>query len=142
MPKEKWYADGLKFTCTQCGNCCSGPPGFVWTSADERRKIAEHLGMDLEVFNKTYTHRVGNRHSLKEQGQGENLDCIFLETNGGERTCSIYTVRPVQCRTWPFWTENLRSGSAWDSAADGCPGMNQGKHHDFVQIEIARKRKF
>ena len=24
---EPWYADGLAFTCTQCGNCCTGGPG-------------------------------------------------------------------------------------------------------------------
>ncbi|MFM1805538.1 MAG: hypothetical protein RL136_2417, partial [Planctomycetota bacterium] len=25
-----WYAEGLRFECTQCGNCCSGGPGAVW----------------------------------------------------------------------------------------------------------------
>ena len=25
-----WYADGLSFECTMCGNCCTGPPGAVW----------------------------------------------------------------------------------------------------------------
>ena len=29
-PPPTWYADGLRFTCTQCGNCCTGQPGFVW----------------------------------------------------------------------------------------------------------------
>ena len=28
-PASEWYAKGLRFTCTQCGNCCSGPPGTV-----------------------------------------------------------------------------------------------------------------
>ena len=25
------------------------------------------------------------------------------------KSCSIYGVRPLQCRTWPFWPENLAS---------------------------------
>ena len=38
-----WYADGLKFTCTQCGNCCSGPRGYVWITHEEIIRLAEHL---------------------------------------------------------------------------------------------------
>lgn len=30
-----WYAPGLSFTCTQCGNCCTGEPGVVWVSDEE-----------------------------------------------------------------------------------------------------------
>src|SRR5262245_18529291 len=26
---EPWYQDGLEFTCTRCGKCCTGEPGFV-----------------------------------------------------------------------------------------------------------------
>ena len=29
-PGEPWYRDGLRFQCTQCGNCCTGDPGVVW----------------------------------------------------------------------------------------------------------------
>ena len=24
IPKDVWYAGGLRFKCTQCGDCCSG----------------------------------------------------------------------------------------------------------------------
>ena len=36
-------------------------------------------------------------------------DCVFLKEDPerGRKTCSIYPVRPLQCRTWPFWPENL-----------------------------------
>ena len=32
---DPWYADGLRFECTQCGDCCSGEPGYVWVDEDE-----------------------------------------------------------------------------------------------------------
>ena len=35
MPKFPWYAAGLRFFCTQCGDCCSGAPGFVWVNEEE-----------------------------------------------------------------------------------------------------------
>ena len=31
-PNTPWYADGLPFTCTQCGDCCTGDPGYVWVT--------------------------------------------------------------------------------------------------------------
>ena len=37
--KTKWYQAGLRFGCTQCGNCCSGPPGYVWVNREEIRAI-------------------------------------------------------------------------------------------------------
>ena len=50
MP-ELWYKDGLQFTCSQCGDCCTGAPGFVWVNGDEIRALAvEVTGGDIEVL--------------------------------------------------------------------------------------------
>ncbi len=135
--KPNWYADGLKFTCTQCGNCCSGQPGYVWVTAEDIRRIAEHLGREDGKLRKEEVRRVGFRHSLTEKPGG---DCVFLKREGGKALCSIYPVRPVQCRTWPFWDELLKSRRAWDEASQNCPGMNHGQHHAFVAIEEVRLR--
>jgi Fe-S-cluster containining protein len=84
--------------------------------------------------------RVGFRYSLTESRQ--NGDCVFLERKKGEiRGCKIYPVRPLQCRTWPFWSYNLDSPGRWAEAAENCPGMNNGTCYDFVQIETIRYRK-
>ena len=32
---QPWYAAGLQFGCTECGNCCAGAPGYVWISTEE-----------------------------------------------------------------------------------------------------------
>jgi len=136
---DKWYKDGLSFTCTQCGNCCSGPPGYVWTTKEEIKKIARFLGNKTPWLDREHLRRVGLRYSLTEKPDG---DCIFLERKDSKALCSIYPVRPLQCRTWPFWTVNLRSRAAWEQASSSvCPGMNSGKHHTFVQIETQRTKK-
>jgi Fe-S-cluster containining protein len=65
----------------------------------------------------------------------QTKDCIFLQTIGGQRVCAIYTARPNQCRTWPFWSRNLSSPDAWNRAAQRCPGINRGRLYDHDEIE-------
>ena len=139
MTRDKWYKGGLRFTCTQCGNCCTGAPGYVWVSREEIRRIARFLGRNDEWLPADQLRRVGFKYSLTERA---NSDCVFLVSAGDrKRTCSIYPVRPLQCRTWPFWSENLKSSDAWNRAALLCPGMNVGKHYSFVAVEELRVRK-
>jgi hypothetical protein len=139
MAQDKWYQDGLRFTCTACGNCCTGEPGYVWLTREEIRRIARFLDRDDEWLEPGQLRRVGFKYSLTEKPNG---DCIFLVAQGnGKRTCSIYPVRPLQCRTWPFWPQNLKSPNTWAEAAEMCPGMNNGKHHNFVAVEEVRLKK-
>ena len=134
---DSWYRDGLRFRCTACGNCCTGEPGYVFVTGEEIERIAAFLGRDEQATRDAHTMRVGIRYSLKEDKR--TGDCCFLKRSpGGKRTCSIYPVRPLQCRTWPFWNLNLASPEAWKEAASDCPGMNRGKHVDFVEIEVQR----
>src|SRR5262249_53456295 len=134
-PREAWYAGGLRFTCTQCGNCCSGAPGHVWVSPQEIAAIAARLGMSVAEFEGSHTRSVGSRKSLLEH---ENGDCeLLVRREDGKTEWSIHPVRPLQCRTWPFWDSNLRSERAWNTAARFCPGMNSGQHHPLTVIQAA-----
>lgn len=135
--KTKWYQAGLSFECTQCGNCCSGPPGYVWVTRQEITKIAKYLERDDGQLDRSQLRRVGLRHSLTEKSNG---DCIFLVRKNGKATCGIYPVRPVQCRTWPFWDVNLHSPDDWNQTAKDCPGINRGEQVDFVTIETRRRQ--
>ena len=138
-PTSQWYSGGLKFTCTQCGNCCTGPAGYVWLSREELVRLAEFLKLSLQETVDRYCRLVGDRISLRERIalNGEH-DCIFLQESGGKRICSIYPVRPLQCRTWPFWPGNLSGEEAWNVAAQRCPGMNKGHFHSAQEIEKLR----
>lgn len=138
MAAEKWYRDGLRFECTQCGNCCSGPPGYVWVTKKEIGRIAEFLGRPDGTLDREHLRRVGLRTSLTEKPGG---DCVFLVRKGGKTECSIHPVRPLQCRTWPYWTQNLRTVDDWNHAHQTCPGMNRGRHYTYVQIETIRKQR-
>lgn len=140
--RTPWYGDGLGFTCTQCGNCCTGPRGYVWFSPEEGRAIADFLGITEHDFLRTHARRELGRWTLDETRLPSGLyDCIYLERDDqGRGRCSIYPVRPTQCRTWPFWASNLRSRRAWDRAATGCPGMAAGGNFvptDQIRIILA-----
>ncbi|RIK83123.1 MAG: hypothetical protein DCC67_06285 [Planctomycetota bacterium] len=125
---EPWYAGGLRFSCTGCGDCCTGAPGYVWVNQQEIDALAARLGMSVEAFEKRYVRQVGVRRSLVER---KNYDCVFLD---GNRRCTVYEDRPRQCRTWPFWDSNLKSPAAWQAACEACPGSGQGKLYTLESI--------
>ncbi len=128
--QEKWYKDGLKFTCTQCGDCCTGEPGFVWISEEELEEIATVLKISVDQARLKYTRLFEGNMSLKEYKNG---DCIFLhpETRG----CTVYNARPIQCRTWPFWNSNIATPETWEEVKHECPGAGCGQLYDLEQIE-------
>ena len=130
---KPWYHDGLKFTCTRCGNCCTGESGYVWINKKEIQEVSEYLGIPQESFLTRHVRQVGVALSLVEKPNG---DCTFYDRQG--KGCKIYPVRPRQCRTWPFWDSNLKSEQAWEATCEGCPGAGKGNHHDFVEVEKLR----
>ena len=132
-----WYEKGLSFSCTQCGNCCSGPPGYVWFNDDEARAMADDVGLSEDEFRKRYARRFGKRWSLAEVKRDGKYDCVFLKRDeNGKALCSVYRSRPQQCRTWPFWPELLESEKAWKKASQRCPGMDRGKFFPVEQIRL------
>ncbi|MBN2445884.1 MAG: YkgJ family cysteine cluster protein [Phycisphaerae bacterium] len=136
MPSQPWYADGLRFQCTRCGNCCSGPPGYVWVSKEEVAAIARQVGLTPDEFTDRHTRTIGSRRSLLELDGG---DCEFLDRRpDGTTGCRIHRARPVQCRTWPFWASNLKSNRSWEATGRVCPGLNRGELHPLPVIQQQR----
>jgi Fe-S-cluster containining protein len=113
-----WYKDGLRFKCTECGQCCTGSPGYVWITQSEAEAIAKFLKIPMDEFLRKYTRPVGNRISLKEHSKA--YDCVFLKG----KKCQVYGVRPKQCRTFPWWKENLESPERWKETAARCEGID------------------
>ncbi len=128
---EPWYQDGLRFRCTRCGNCCTGAPGVVWVNDEEIAAIARYRAEHVAHVTGLYTRPVDGQRSLREQANG---DCVFFDRGQG---CTIYPVRPRQCRTWPFWESNLHSPQAWKQTCEVCPGSGKG---DLIPVEEITRR--
>jgi len=129
LKSSEWYADGLAFECTRCGNCCTGSPGHVWVSLPEVERLAGRLTMTVDQFGSRFLRLVGSRLSLLETRSG---DCVFWDARVG---CTVYEARPDQCRSWPFWHAHLGDSEAWAKVSDFCPGCGTGPKHDLVQIK-------
>lgn len=128
---EPWYQDGVSFRCTRCGNCCTGAPGYVWVDEAELAAIAAFREEPLAQVVALYTKPAGALRSLREK---LNNDCVFFDRQQG---CTIYPVRPRQCRTWPFWESNIRTPEAWQKTCQICPGAGQG---DLIPVEEITRR--
>jgi len=127
---EPWYRDGLRFECQpSCGACCSNHDdySFVYLENDDPARIAAHLGLDADEFLRRYT-EVDDGHIVLRMDQPA---CPFLD---GTR-CTIYDVRPRQCRTFPFWPETLRTRAAWRKLRRFCPGIDTGPRHGLLAIQ-------
>ena len=131
---ELWYRDGLRFQCSQCGDCCTGAPGYVWVNKAEIQAMADQMKFDsVEEFEDKYVRKIGVRKSLVEFPNG---DCVFFDNKS--RGCKVYQVRPRQCRTWPFWNSNLKTPEDWERTCEFCPGSGKGKLHKLEKIKEQR----
>ena len=129
MADEPWFENGLRFKCTQCGDCCTGASGFVWVNREEIAGLARELKLSVSELEQKYVRKVGIRKSLIEYANG---DCVFFDPGG--RKCTVYHARPRQCRTWPFWKSNVDSQQAWQQTCEVCPGSGKGTRHSADEI--------
>jgi Fe-S-cluster containining protein len=110
-----------RFECTGCGKCCTGNPDRYWveTTRTEQQRIAHHLGISLAWLRRRYVVRYddGDEGLTMEGGR-----CAFLRP---DNRCSIYSVRPAQCRGYPFWPE-LLDARVWKREAKRCEGIGRG----------------
>jgi polar amino acid transport system substrate-binding protein len=93
--------------------------------------LARFLNEPREHVEKLYTRWLGQRQSLREKANG---DCIFFDKAAG---CTIYPVRPRQCRTWPFWESNIKTPEDWEETRQMCPGSGKG---DLIPAEEITRR--
>jgi len=127
---QPFHAKGLRFECTGCGECCrsrNGKPSWVYVTLDERRRLAAHFKLRTSAFTRRYCEKTNGFFHLRNPAS----DCMFLD---GAR-CTVYAARPGQCRTYPFWNENMGAG-AWAKTARECEGIGRGRVWSAEEIEL------
>ncbi len=119
---DKLIGKGIRFRCLKgCSRCCRGQ-GYVWINPSEADLIADFLGIGVEIFLGKYTKECDGHITLKDDASHEQ--CIFLDSEG---RCPIYEVRPVQCRTYPFWKSVFKDRESMNYEFLECPGLGTGK---------------
>lgn len=133
---EPFYSGGLRFSCRRCSHCCKDKPGVVYLSQEDLGRLASWAELSEEQFRLAYCRWIEQEDgsfllSLRELS---NYDCVFWKDGGG---CEAYEARPVQCRTYPFWTGVLAGQDSWEREGRECPGIGSGELHGAEDITAA-----
>lgn len=132
MNKPFFERQSLKFGCTGCARCCVAGNGyFVYLDNATAGRIRSYLCLSAGWFRRRYLMKTDAGDTvLSCQADGR---CIFLQDDS---RCRIYPVRPLQCRTYPFWPEITHSKAAWQREARRCEGIDRGP-----VVPVARIRR-
>lgn len=136
----------MKFQCQETcgGKCCKIPKGnqlFVFLTSKDRMRLAAFLHKPINKFAQRghfTTTRFGGTgwHWYLKSGEGQ---CKFL-TKAGK--CSVYEARPTQCKTWPFWPENMKPETQ-EMFMKECPGIGVGPElaDEVLNAQLDEQRK-
>ncbi len=105
----------VEFHCMNCGNCCS-IDGHVFINQEEISAISKYMAITIEEFLEKFTVSINDRIRIK--GDYYNK-CIFLDNN----SCRIYSVRPKQCKTFPYWLENMKYDVYIEETVEYCSAL-------------------
>jgi Fe-S-cluster containining protein len=106
-----------QFHCQRCGYCCHqhGEYAYVYVTPKDIDRIANHLGVSSDEATRKYTKRLPHGQTMRF----EKKVCVFYTPEG----CSIHRIKPEQCRTWPFWPENIANNGFKVGIRRFCPGI-------------------
>lgn len=128
--------DDLRFSCTGCGRCCvGGGERQVWLNEAEIGWLQNYLHLARDELAARYLEQRDDGWVIRLQQDGR---CGFLDEAG---QCGVYAARPVQCRTYPFWPEVLRSALSWQAEAEHCEGIGRGEPVEKVKVQTALRQQ-
>ena len=124
----------FRFECQLgCVNCCTRP-GDVFLTEEDRSRIAGHLDLTVVQFTGRYC-APEDEEGLRLSNPGKTT-CHFLGSDG----CRIHAVKPLQCRTFPFWPETVSTRKAWKGLSGYCPGVGVGQILPIEAVRAAAQR--
>ncbi|MBW7857467.1 MAG: YkgJ family cysteine cluster protein [Leptonema sp. (in: Bacteria)] len=140
MVENALSGEVFKWTCTACGQCCRGP-GAVYFTENDLVNIRQYLNLDKpSKTNQEKWNRILKKLVQKKQNnffvhQTDDA-CMFL---GKDNKCTIYEVRPLQCRTFPFWTSNFEGKESYQALKALSPGVRNGRGQPFSNQDVVIK---
>ena len=118
------YQNGIRFQCQGSGKCCVSREsyGYVYLSDIDLKRFSKYFQISIKKFKEQYCEITDGFIHLAERSELKG-NCIFLK----DKKCSVYENRPSQCRTWPFWNDNMNA-KVWNKDISiNCPGVGKGK---------------
>ncbi len=126
------FKEGIRFECQGSGKCCvsRGSYGFVYLSIKDLKRFSKYFNLSIAEFKKKFCQITDGFVHLAEK-ESFNGKCIFLKN----KRCSVYECRPSQCRTWPFWNENMNAKIWNNDISINCPGIGKGGKINYNKIK-------
>ena len=116
------YPRNVGFNCKRCALCC-GDTGHktrrILLLGSEAHQISKETQLALDRFTEEVKGFEPYKYRMRKTKNGK---CVFLEGN----SCSIYNLRPLVCRFYPFQLKNLNDNSYVFSCTYECPGVKKG----------------
>lgn len=116
------YPRNINWVCLSCAMCCKDREG-----GERRIMMLESEADEISSLTSLET----DRFSIRSEGsepyvrviRKKDGKCFFLENN----RCTIYPVRPLTCRFYPFSLSNKGNVAVFKLTDDPCPGLGSGK---------------
>jgi len=115
----------FRFKCKRCATfCCRlGGPKLTRNDIERIEEAGYHVKDFLELANSEFKGMPVMRSSLKNREDGA---CIFLKFDAKQNRyeCSIYDLRPILCRLYPFDFDRIGTDSIVLKFIPCCRGLN------------------
>jgi Fe-S-cluster containining protein len=116
------YHEGIRFKCQRCSICCGD-------TKDKVRRIFL-LEKEVEIISKITSKTI---EDISEKIEGfEPYTYVMRKTKEGvctflnDNTCSIYEIRPLVCRFYPFQLQSSKNDQYYFTYTEECPGIGKG----------------
>lgn len=137
------YPRDIRFKCKRCALCCGDTKNrdrSVLMMKIEAYRISRKTLIDLDELAEKIE---GFEPYVYQMRKTENGKCFFLKDN----LCSIYQIRPLICRFYPFKLQNLGNNKYVFAYTKECPGIGKKSllKRDFFEklfrefMEVMRK---
>ena len=118
------YPTAVRFRSTKCGICCGDTKEktrHILLLTPEAEQVAKITVQPISKFAVKIEDNPPYIYEMKKRA--EDGRCVFLENN----RCTIYAVRPLICRFYPFELKIARSRKYKFFFTEECPGINKGR---------------
>jgi len=122
VPLSFLYPKRVRFKCKRCASCCGDTEHRIRRILlldIEAERVSEETSIGLDAFAEEIE---GSEPYVYLMKKTEDGGCVFLR----DKSCSIYKIRPLTCRFYPFQLQEIGSNRYLFSYTDECPGIGSG----------------
>jgi len=112
----------VRFLCDKCAKCCGDTDErvrMILMLKGEAARISEETVLSFGEFSEEIEGFEPYSCRMKKTEDGK---CVFLKDN----ICSIYEIRPLICRFYPFQLKSIGNDKYVFSCTEECPGIGNG----------------